>query len=249
MKKFMRILMAMTMVSIMMCGVVSASPFNLNRPYGDIFSNPNEPNLQNIFDERVKGLDAVADQSNAAIWTSTEADVDSYLVSALRGHNGTLGVYSYATGAEYDFSFEKSTASFLINDAGALWFDKGGVDIEEIDPNFGHAFGFYWENTTANTISYTEDSKNNGNILALAYHLDAGTEVNPIVAGGFSTDATGDDWILAFEDLPNGDHDFNDAVFYIEDISAVPEPSTVVLFGIGLLGLIGLQRQRKIKKN
>ena len=39
-----------------------------------------------------------------------------------------------------------------------------------------------------------------------------------LAIGGTTAEASGDnDWILAFEDSPNGDGDFNDLVVYIED--------------------------------
>jgi hypothetical protein len=242
-----------TLTAIAMIFLMVGAGSVMALPYADIFGNTSEPNLQEIFDANITGgrLDAVDDQSNAAIWTSSEADVDSYLISAYRGDGGTLGIYSFTTGAEYDFDFgSKNQAGFAINDAGALWFD------EEMDNNFGDAFGFYWKNTTTGSISYTEDSKNTGNgygpdnnILALAYEIDPGLEVHTMAYGGKTAEAKGgDDWILAFEDVwSNGDHDFNDAVFYFEDMEAVPEPSTILLLGFGLIGLVGF-KMKKFKK-
>jgi hypothetical protein len=49
-------------------------------------------------------------------------------------------------------------------------------------------------------------------------------------------------WVQFWEDLPQGssDWDYND---FVVEISAVPEPGTAVLVGLGLIA-IGLQRRR-----
>jgi len=48
------------------------------------------------------------------------------------------------------------------------------------------------------------------------------------------TDSTGADW------------DYNDAVFELVNIYPVPEPGTMSLLGLGVLGLFGMKRRKKI---
>jgi hypothetical protein len=58
--------------------------------------------------------------------------------------------------------------------------------------------------------------------------------------------------VVGFEDLPNllSDHDFNDLVFSFDNVTTAPEPGTMGLLALGLVGLSGasLIRRRSAKR-
>jgi len=66
-----------------------------------------------------------------------------------------------------------------------------------------------------------------------------------IIHAGLNTDFGPGIYIVGFEDIYNGgDTDYNDHVFSLRGGVTVPEPGTLLLFGIGLLG-IGARRRMK----
>jgi hypothetical protein len=258
MRKRMAALLAGAM--LMMATSAMALPLNPIDSRGTdnfTFGTSSESSLQQVFDANIVSgtLNAIADQSNVAVWSPSDANQDQYLIQMISGATGTLGVYSYSDPTikinllTLPAFGTAGSAGFKIFDTGAILADNGNYAM-----NFGKAFGFYWE--ANNTYLYTEDDKNtsfgiNSNIRALSYLLAEGTQVktsNQTPSGDqvLTATATGDDWILAFEDWNDGD--FNDAVFYLEDMSPVPEPGTMMLFGIGMLGLAVYGKRRMNKE-
>lgn len=100
------------------------------------------------------------------------------------------------------------------------------VTISGIDP---FAFGFYIKNSGG--TFYTLDQLNGDEAMAVAFNKP-GT----------------DNWLIGFEDTFGGDKDFNDMVVRVESIHAVPEPSTLLLLGSGMLGFAFLRRKAELSR-
>ncbi|MFE8071775.1 PEP-CTERM sorting domain-containing protein [Marinobacteraceae bacterium S3BR75-40.1] len=96
--------------------------------------------------------------------------------------------------------------------------------------NIGSVFGFYLEKD--DNIIYSDPAMNEDGDHAILYDT-TGTSQEGLF---------GSDLVVAMEGSDNGD--FNDFVAGVTDVSAVPEPSTVALFGLGLVG-VGLSRKRR----
>lgn len=131
----------------------------------------------------------------------------------------------FSTGYAQKLTFNVNTNEASL-DQGATWFDMN------------HTFGFYLRNSNTGETFYTHTSLNNdGFDHALIY------DTRSITSGPAAL--VNSDVIVAFEDLLNGgDKDYNDFIFGVTDVAPVPEPATMFLFGMGLVGLVGSRRMK-----
>lgn len=158
-------------------------------------------------------------------------------------HDNTFGVYD---GTEYVEIFAGIEGAGTLKTLAIT--SLGDVYINSVDSgqNFtSESFGYYLETPEGN-IWHSEVSRNSdGNDHMLAYQ---GTGVDTVEIFPWSPGTWSDnEFILAFEDKTYTDlgADFDDMVVMVESVEPVPEPTTLILFGSGLLGLCAYARKRR----
>lgn len=218
---------------------------------------PNNGGTPNLF-EAVNLLIDTSYTSNADIASrQTNNDqvwynMDEYgnepwaVIGLSAGYTNTLGIYTDpGVGAVRTDLWTGTGFDFLGDGTAANPFpgDKFGNVVTE-----GSNFGFYLFSDGTDYL-YSETSLNaNGFDYMTTYALpeligetiftdNNGTKLSWTVKGSA--------YLIGFEDIVGGgDGDYNDTMFLVSKIAPVPEPTTMILFGIGLLGLAGINRKK-----
>lgn len=145
--------------------------------------------------------------------------------SAALEDGNSFGLFSPTSGEELEvFSGSASpitgaTISFDLGTGQATHEGSGDTAL------IGDTFGFFIDNGLGNVL-YSDPALNGGDDFAGLYDTN----------GTSGEGLFGSNIVVAFEDTEAGDRDYNDMVVGLTDVAAVPEPGTLALMGMGLVG-------------
>ncbi len=238
--------------------VASAAASNSVQAACAPLSNGNEPSLQSSFNTLLgNGVLNVANCATTdAAWVSDGSSSATILLE-LAGYEDTnrFGIYDPISGQRIQVFNGNADA----NAQKSITFTSvsGGYEVR-VNGNYQTTFasqtiGFYLYvvgldgQQSSDPYYYSDTALNgDGNDHMLAYQ---GTDTNFLSNNRVPSHVRGslfdsNDYILAWEDLPNGgDHDYQDFVVLVRDITPVPLPAAVWLLATGLLGLAGIGRR------
>ncbi len=244
-------------ILLSMALATSASAAIIDRSLGDILSNA--ATQTDTGGQAINFTDFASQGDNSTFNLRLESAGDFNI--------NTMGLYLYNTSTELQATgplsglFEIFSGTQSVGDFTDLSFDfttnlitkrTGLAASPELDPTVTTFGGL---GSTANYTSALYSSLATINLanLEIGVYLKNNTGTfyshDDLNAGGkrmvgiFEIEST-NGLAFAWEDRISGDNDYNDMVVFANDVSLVPEPTTLAIFGLGLLALARVSRRK-----
>lgn len=179
------------------------------------------------------------------VWQQMNGTIAVIGLSA--GYTNALGVYT-----DLGVGSTKSVIS-----AGNTGFILDAPPYQAFTVSLPHysLFGWYLS-TSAGATYYSESGLNQGGYdHMMTFRLASldGKTINVMLGGSTAPLTLESAYLIAWEDLAwdgrtLGDEDYDDIMYLVTKVQPVPEPTTMLLFGSGLVGLGSFGRKKLLKR-